>query len=360
MPLVVPCTACPAKLRVPESAAGKQIRCPKCEAVVDVPVPGAAEEVPVVDAKVAPVRPKPVVADDDDEEVDTEDARPRRKKRDRAAEDEPPPRRRKKRKAANRGSGGGVVLTVIVGLLLVCGVATGAFFLARKGTPVAGGTGTDSPSGDPAQKPSGSGTPFGRENPLLPADPPSPVPVGWQQYSNPDAGFKAYFPKPPIVSRTSGGSTGPTGIQTSRAGWELFSGGGIGADEGVTVKFWVQRFSHGAPSRLSDQLDYVARRRAPGLQARPVRWLGHDASEVDLAESVVRVTAFGDTLVAAQVIGPRGLRPAERTRRLLYQRRTDQVAASAARRRPAGAGPWRVAGSAPDAEPDRVSSSGDS
>lgn len=103
-------------------------------------------------------------------------------------------------------------------------------------------------------------------------------------------------------------SFGPSGIQTSRTGWELFSGGGIGADEGVTVKFWVQRFSHGAPYRLSDQLDYVARRRAPGLQARRVRWLGHEASEVELAESVVRVTAFGDTLVAAQVIGPRGLR----------------------------------------------------
>jgi hypothetical protein len=65
---------------------------------------------------------------------------------------------------------------------------------------------------------------------------------------------------------------------------------------------------HVACRSVYRQLDYAARRRAPGLQARRVRWLGHEASEVELAESVVRVTAFGDTLVAAQVIGPRGLR----------------------------------------------------
>ena len=118
----------------------------------------------------------------------------RARKRDRDAEDEPPPRR-KKRKPAKSGSGGGVVLITIVGTLLVCAVAAGAFFLTRKGTPGAGGSGTDSPAGDPAQKPSGFDTPSGRESPLLPAEPPSPVPAGWQQYSNPEAGFKAYFPQ---------------------------------------------------------------------------------------------------------------------------------------------------------------------
>jgi hypothetical protein len=297
MSLVVPCTGCPAKLGAPESAVGKQIRCPKCGAVVGIPALVAAEEVPVVGTKTAPVWAKPVVGDGDDEEEDTGEARAHEMTRDRAAGGELPPRRRRKRKAAKRGSGGGVVLLAIVGPLLVCGVATGAFFLARKGTPVAGGTGTESPPSDPAREPSGFDTPSRPENPPPPADPPSPVPAGWQLYSDPDAGFKAYFPKPPIMSRTSGSSTGPSGVPTSRTGWEVFSGGGLGADEGVTVKFWVQRFSHGAPHRLSDQLDYVARRRAPGLQARRVRWLGHDASEVELAESVVRVAAFGDTLV---------------------------------------------------------------
>jgi hypothetical protein len=284
---------------------GKQIRCPRCGAVVDVPATVAAEEEPLVGAKTGPGRPRPVLVDDDEE--DAEETSPRKRRRDRDAEDEPPPRRRKQRKAAKRGSGG-AVLIVTVSLLLLCGVATGAFFLARMGAPGAGGTGTDSSSGDPAQKASGLDSPFGRDNPPLPADPPSPVPAGWQPYSNPEAGFKAYFPKPPLVSHTSGNSTGPSGITTSRDGWELFSGGGIGADEGVTVKLWVQRFSHGAPHKLSDQLDYVSRRRPPGLDARRVRWLGHEASEVDLGTSVVRVTAFGDTLIAAQVIGPRGLR----------------------------------------------------
>lgn len=307
MPLVVQCPACPAKLSAPESAVGKQIRCPKCGTVVDVPALGAAEEVPVADVKPAPVRPKPVV--DDEEDEDTEEPRPRKKRRDRDAEDEPPPRRRNRRKAAKRGSGGeGVIVAIVVGLLLVCVVATGAVLIARKGTSVAGGTGTDSPSADPVRERLGFGTPFGRENSLPPADPPAPVPAGWQLYSYPEAGFKAYFPRSPMVGRTSGSSTGSSGLTTFRNGWELFSGGGIGPDEGVTVKFWVQRFSHGPPYQLSDQLDYVSRRRAPGLQARRVRWLGHDASEVELGTSVVRVTVFGDTLMAAQVIGPRGLR----------------------------------------------------
>jgi hypothetical protein len=284
---------------------GKQIRCPKCGAVVEVPALVAAEEVSAVDAKVVPVRPRPV--DDGDEDEDTGEARPRKKKRNRDAEDEPPPRRVKKRRAAKRGSGGGAALAVTVGLLLAGGVAVGAFLLARKG-PVAAETGTDSPSEDPAQKPLGFDAPFGGGNPLLPADPPSPVPAGWQQYDYPDAGFKAYFPRKPIGGGAgSGESTGPGGAKASWTNFSYFSGGYSGADNGVTVKFWVFRFSNGAPVKLSNQLDFFMPRRAPG-PVRPVRWLGHEASEFDQAGSVVRVVSFGNNLIAAQVVGRSGLR----------------------------------------------------
>ncbi|WP_204249678.1 hypothetical protein [Gemmata sp. SH-PL17] len=63
---------CPAKLSAPETAAGKQIRCPKCGAVATVPALVQAEEVPVVDGTLAPPppkpRPKPVLVDDDDDD----------------------------------------------------------------------------------------------------------------------------------------------------------------------------------------------------------------------------------------------------------------------------------------------------
>lgn len=309
MSLVVPCTACPAQLSAPEGAEGKQIWCPRCGTVVDVPAPVEAEEVPVVDAKPARVRPKPVVVDEDED-------RPRaKKKRPREAEDEPPPRRRKTRKPAKRGSNGTAVLIVVVSLLLVGGVAAGAFFLARKGgAPATNGTagapGTDSPGGASDQKPFGFNAPLGGGNLLPPADPAAPAPAGWQQYSYPDAGFKAYFPKRPLGGgKGFGEATGPTGIRTSWTDYSYYSGGGIGAEAGVTVKFWVIRFSHGPPVTVSGQFDRVVPHRPPGLEARRVRWLGYEAWEADLAESVVRVTTFGNTLVAAQVVGPHGTRP---------------------------------------------------
>src|SRR3954468_11320823 len=38
MPLQVVCSACNAKLRAPDTAAGKKTKCPKCQAVISVPV----------------------------------------------------------------------------------------------------------------------------------------------------------------------------------------------------------------------------------------------------------------------------------------------------------------------------------
>src|SRR5262245_29926852 len=37
MPVDVTCSSCQRKMRVPDTAAGKRIKCPKCQGVIDVP-----------------------------------------------------------------------------------------------------------------------------------------------------------------------------------------------------------------------------------------------------------------------------------------------------------------------------------
>lgn len=64
MPLTVACPNCPAKLKVPEAAAGRRVKCPKCGGVMTVPAapldPTPAAAVVTPPAPVAP-RPVPVV-----------------------------------------------------------------------------------------------------------------------------------------------------------------------------------------------------------------------------------------------------------------------------------------------------------
>jgi predicted Zn finger-like uncharacterized protein len=50
MPLEVGCPSCDAKFRVPESAAGKKIRCPKCKGAIEVPasIPDAPRDGPPI------------------------------------------------------------------------------------------------------------------------------------------------------------------------------------------------------------------------------------------------------------------------------------------------------------------------
>ena len=42
MPVDVTCGSCQRKMRVPDTAAGKRIKCPKCQAIIDVPGPASA------------------------------------------------------------------------------------------------------------------------------------------------------------------------------------------------------------------------------------------------------------------------------------------------------------------------------
>lgn len=300
--LVVPCPKCTAKLAAPESAVGKQIRCPKCGAIATVPNIIPAEEVPVVEAKVAAKpKPKPVQA-----EADDEDERPRKKSRrdeeeDEADEDDRPRRkkkryvdedddydhdRRKKRPRRKSGGGGALVAGLIVGgLLLVCvgiGIAVYAFsgkgsFLAKK----------------------------------------SPVPPGWEEYRYPQDGFKLYAPKG--VSHTSEANSGFRPGQFGGAGpW--FGENEFGNlppveriaflnsttwNESPQVMVYVIKFRDRLPSSVRD-----AFRRAPtnaqfgGMEMRTVKWLGQDAMEQAHTNSATRVVYTDRYAVIATISGP--------------------------------------------------------
>src|SRR3954469_3996928 len=62
MPIVVSCPGCPTKLSAPDTAAGKQVRCPKCGAAA--PVPDLIPSEQIVDATPAPkAKPKPAAVE---------------------------------------------------------------------------------------------------------------------------------------------------------------------------------------------------------------------------------------------------------------------------------------------------------
>src|SRR5437868_3486761 len=109
MPVTVPCPSCGTKLRIPDNAVGKRVKCSKCATAFTAEAPEEALEVPAVEEAVqapapapapppapapapAPARkPAPMVEPDDDlreerleeerldEEDEEEEERPRRR-----------------------------------------------------------------------------------------------------------------------------------------------------------------------------------------------------------------------------------------------------------------------------------------
>jgi hypothetical protein len=221
MPIAVACP-CGVKLKAPDAAAGRRVKCPKCGNPLSVPAPAPAADFEMVDDDpppvAAPAKKKPKLVDDDapptptrkppaaakskpkpvevDDPVDEEDAdeKPRKKAKARRDDDEggdeKPKKKGKKRKEEPKsklplilGIGGGVVgLLVIVGIVVA--VMTGGDGGQAKGT--------------------GGGT-----TPTQPAAP--PLPAGWSTFKGdgfsvavPDAiGFKLQDQPP------GGGGPGP-------------------------------------------------------------------------------------------------------------------------------------------------------
>lgn len=101
MPISVQCPSCSAKLNAPDAAAGKRVKCPKCQTVVPIPAADPIEAAEVVDEPAPPpVKRKPEPADEPDDrpkkkaskwEDDEADEKPKKKsRRDDEEEDERP------------------------------------------------------------------------------------------------------------------------------------------------------------------------------------------------------------------------------------------------------------------------------
>ena len=161
MPFTIACPSCSTRFTAPDTAAGKRVRCPKCQAAVPIPAAEAEDGFEVVDDPAPPAKPakkKPVVVEDED---DDEEERPR-KKRPRAEqdedEDEDRPRKKRRRdeedededddRPRRRGkSGSGVSMTrnVIMGVvLLILASVAGYIFYTKLNQP-----GDDTPKADP-------------------------------------------------------------------------------------------------------------------------------------------------------------------------------------------------------------------
>jgi LSD1 subclass zinc finger protein len=150
MPISVTCSKCEKKLKVPDAAAGKKIRCPSCKTVVMVPAPEELvepdddlvlpdEETAVSESlqppkkkaawdKGSPGDEKPRNQEGDEgyglDEEDEADRKRRKKKqrRRREEEEDDDADRRSRREEPHRG-----VLILVLGIVAMCGACLCAF-----------------------------------------------------------------------------------------------------------------------------------------------------------------------------------------------------------------------------------------
>lgn len=126
MSIAVVCPSCSAKLNAPDAAAGKRVKCPKCQNTILVPeILPEAEPFEVVEDEPPPVKaPTRVRADVSDEDDDDRDQKPRKKlaKAQRNEEDEDDDRPRKKSAASNANLIRNIIgVAVLIPLLGVAG-----------------------------------------------------------------------------------------------------------------------------------------------------------------------------------------------------------------------------------------------
>src|SRR5262245_11870534 len=284
MPIVVTCPTCATRLSAPDAATGKYVQCPKpgCGTLVSVPA--------VVEGEVAePPRPKPRPRW---ESADDEDDRPRTRRRwDDDEDDYEFDRRRRRRQGGGAGKALAVVGIVIGGLVLLGGVGYGVYALASKKE----GSGSDS-----AEKGAPSGLPWGGSGSGL--NTLGKIPPGWQQFSYPKDGFRAYLPGEPFIQ----GDGGYTEY------WSPDPRGGGGA---VDTCVFLQVIHFGGTATDAQKREILAHARAGhggSSSVRQVTWAGQKAEEVttgrdtnpdvgEMGGAVIRTMIVGDTAYIAVV-----------------------------------------------------------
>jgi hypothetical protein len=199
---------------------------------------------------------------------------PRRKRRREDRTVAKPPRRRRKHVGSGVGPALAIIGVILFGLALVRGVGYGVYALVGK------------KSGSDLAKPT---------------KPPS----GWREYSYPDEGFKAHFPKEPSVKREQappgavqvGPLVGVTGLSQIKAG---------DTDDSVRAMVIVGRLQPGLSQSERDRLVGELLRLGQaefrrGSQSRTVSWHGQQVREVIGDEGVLRCCATESAVYLAGI-----------------------------------------------------------
>ncbi len=236
MPIPVLCPGCNARLNAPDAAAGRNVKCPKCQALMTIP----AKETPAMDFDVldepapkqrppAPVK-RPVKTDvmlDDDDDDD----RPRRRRRD-PDEDERP-----RKKGKQKASGPPVGLLVgggLAAILLLVGVGYAIYhFGFREKDPDTVAAGSDGTKAGP--------------------------PEGWVQYKPETGGFQVHLPTAPRST-----PRGPTGEVRSP-----FSLTYTGESEEPMIQCQIQKIHFPHSMSAADREAYLAEKLDPKKEKAP-------------------------------------------------------------------------------------------
>jgi predicted Zn finger-like uncharacterized protein len=133
--MLIVCSSCNSKIRVPDSAVGKKGKCPKCGTVITITAPEAPSEQETIEAPAPsspfdfeggppPSAPPPVAKtsrrrDEDDDE----DVAPPRRRDDIDDIDEEPVRGSRPKSPPSQGLSMGAMIAGIVGLLCCCSPA---------------------------------------------------------------------------------------------------------------------------------------------------------------------------------------------------------------------------------------------
>lgn len=201
MPIPIACPDCDARLKAPDTAAGKTVRCPKCNARLEVP--GPADDEP-------------------EEEVEEERPRPKSRRRDEDDEDDRP-RPKKRRKPAAKSGGVPTWLSVVGGVGILATIGVGAYLALGK----KGGDG-DKPGGGPpglgglvggADKAGWGGA--GVQGAAAERAGGRTAPPGYTAVVEPDGGYELFLPGE--VGKVAHGENGRDSPRTEVAGWFSFN-----------------------------------------------------------------------------------------------------------------------------------------
>jgi LSD1 subclass zinc finger protein len=328
MPIPVQCSGCQTRLNAPDSAAGKHVRCSKCQALV--PVPEVLDPLPVDDepppapvaksgvvakpaAKPAAPPPEPLPLDDDEpsDEPPAKFKKPAPKKKRREEDDGDGGGRgksfRERRAAAIGGPPPAIMLAVaaVVGLAIVGGVAyTGYALFLSEGAMTAGGGGDGK----------GGGGRGGAK---------AAVPAGWREYPSQRGGFKIYVPPGEAMEMDAptiddlfpaevGKKKGKGPPKSLIAGGRMVSATTQSMDVGL-MAIGV-RFNGGSPADRETVLETLVRGifeqggsvKAQVKSRKDVTWLGQKGKEILLHIPASAISEPTDMLVRTVIVGSTG------------------------------------------------------